>query len=297
MALLPRLLGYLELARPHNVVVAVLNGLVGVVTVWALLFNHIVCLRESLGALLSIALVSAGGYAINDYFDIDIDRLNKPWRPIPSGRVTPGEAHVYSLLLFAAGVYVGFQVSPYNGLYALLVAILLYLYPAWMKRRHALAGHFTVALTGASTIVYGGIAVGACGGRVLDALKVSLMPAVYAFTLILAREFVKALEDYEGDAAMGASTIATEYGIRAAKLLASTLLVAVAIASPLPTLLGYGVVYLSLALIVALLSLYSVILVARGEYAKARRMLKIAFGIGGLAFLLDPLLKLTGYAV
>ena len=284
----------MELARPHNVVVAVLNGLVGAATVWAFAVHEMVCLRESIYALLSIALVSAAGYAINDYFDLDIDRLNKPWRPIPSGRVTPGEAHVYSLLLFLLGVYIGFQASVYNGLYALIVSILLYAYPAWMKRRHALTGHFTVALTGASTILYGGIAAGVCVGALLEAVKYSLIPAAYAFTLILAREFVKALEDYEADAAMGASTMATVYGIRAAKLAASTLLALVAAASPLPILIGYGVAYLSLALVVAALSLYAIILVARGDYAAARRILKIAFGVGGLAFLLDPLLKLMG---
>lgn len=294
MPLSSRLRGYLELARPHNVFVAVLNGLVGVATVWAYVSHCVTCLRECIYALISIAFVSAAGYAINDYFDLDIDRLNKPWRPIPSGRVTPGEAHVYSLLLFALGVYAGFQASLYNGLYALAVSILLYLYPAWMKRRHALTGHLTVALTGASTILYGGIAAGACVNALFEAVKYSLVPTLYAFTLILAREFVKALEDYEADAAMGASTIATTYGVNAARVAASLLLALVAAASPLPVLIGYSMFYLSLALIVAALSIYSIILVVRGEYAAARRLLKIAFGVGGLAFLLDPLLRLAG---
>ncbi len=296
MPLSARLRGYLELARPHNVFVAVLNGLVGIVTVWAFVTHCATCIRSSIEALISIALVSAAGYAINDYFDVDIDKLNKPWRPIPSGRVTPGEAHVYSILLFALGVYAGFQASIYNGLYALIVAVLLYLYPAWMKRRHALTGHVTVAATGASTIVYGGIAAGACNGVVVEALKYSLIPAAYAFTLILAREFVKALEDYEADSALGASTIATSYGVNVAKAAASTLLALVAVASPLPILAGYGIAYLVFALAVAALSVYSIILVWRGEYAAARRLLKIAFGLGGLAFLTDPLLRLLGLA-
>ncbi len=293
MPLGPRLSGYLELARPHNVLVAVLNGLVGAVTVWALVHHGVACTRPVVYALLSIAFVAAGGYAINDYFDADIDRLNKPWRPIPSGRVTPGEAYAYSLLLFAAGVYAGFAASIYNGVFALIVAALLYLYPAWMKRRRAMLGHLTVAATGAATIIYGGLAAGVCMGAVRAALAASAIPAAYAFTLILAREFVKALEDMEADAARGASTIATVYGEKLAKAAAATLLAAVAVAAPLPyLLLGYGPLYLALASIVAVINVYSIRLLARRRYAEARRLLKIAFGLGGLAFLADPLLKL-----
>ncbi len=290
-----KLLAFLELIRPHNVLVAVLNGFVGVVVACAALgvFPVHVCLEKIGWALLSIAFVSAAGYAVNDYFDADIDAVNKPWRPIPSGRVTPGEAHIYSLVLFAAGVYAGFSASPLNGLYALIVAVLLYAYPAWMKRKRALLGHLTVAATGASTIVYGGLAVGACTGKIVEALLASLLPSAYAFLLILAREFVKALEDYEGDRARGAATIATVYGVRVAAAAASVLLLLVAVAAPLPVLVGYGTLYLVLALLVAALSAYSILLVARGRYGEARRMLKIAFGVGGLAFLLDPLLRLV----
>ncbi len=289
-----RLLAFLELARPHNVLVAVLNGLVGVVAACTALDVPLAhsCLWKAVWALLSIAFVSAAGYAVNDYFDADIDAVSKPWRPIPSGRVTPGEAHIYSLILFAVGIYAGFVASPLHGLYALIVAVLLYAYPAWMKRRRALLGHLTVAATGASTIVYGGLAVGACTGRLVEALLASLLPSAYAFLLILAREFVKALEDYEGDRVRGAATIATVYGVRIAVAASATLLLLVAVAAPLPVLVGYGAVYLALALLVAVLSIYSTLLVMQGKYGEARRVLKIAFGVGGLAFLLDPLLRL-----
>ncbi|AEM38791.1 Geranylgeranylglycerol-phosphategeranylgeranyltr ansferase [Pyrolobus fumarii 1A] len=291
MKLLHKLSGYVELVRPHNVLVAVLNGIVGFVTVaWLTGCLDNACLYPALAA---IALVAAGGYVVNDYFDADIDAISKPSRPIPSGRVTPGEAHLFALALLALGVYAGFSLSILHGLYALIVAMLLYAYPAWMKRRRALTGHLTVAATGASTIIYGGLAAGVCCNSLDASLLASSIPAAYAFTLILAREFVKALEDFEGDSARGAATIATRYGIRTARSAAIALLLCVAVAAPLPALIGpYGAVYLALASMVILLNVYSIRLLVRGEYPKARRALKIAFGFGGLAFLAEPVLAL-----
>ncbi len=283
-----RLLGFLQLARPHNVLVSILNTLVGVLTV-AWITGCEGCLSTIGYALLAVMLVSAGGYAINDYFDADIDAIEKPYRPIPSGRVTHGEAYAYALLLLVAGILAGFLASPLHGVYALLVALLLYLYPWRVKRRNALLGHLIVAFTGASTIVYGGLAVGVCCG-LLEALEYSLIPAAYAFLLILAREFVKALEDRRGDALRGARTIATVYGEERARLVALALLFLVAVLAPLPVLLGpYTVLYLVPAGIVAGLCLYSMVLILGSRYSSARRVLKIAFGLGGLAFLLDPL--------
>ncbi len=292
-----RILAFLELARPHNVIVALLNTLVGVLTAeWLLGCGCSASSAKAIVyALLAVALVSAGGYAINDYFDADIDAIEKPYRPIPSGRVSHGEAYAYALLLMGGGVVAGFFVSLLHGVYALLVAALLYLYPWRMKRGSALAGHFTVAFTGASTILYGGLAVGVCCGNLLGALQAVSIPFVYALILILAREFVKALEDQRGDAARGAHTIATVYGSRVARIASTILLALVALISPLPFLLGpYTLLYLLPALIVAALCIYSILLIARSEYAAARRVLKIAFGVGGLAFLLDPLAGLWG---
>ena len=64
---------------------------------------------------LSAFLISAGGNAINDYFDAEIDAVNKPWRPIPSGIISRETALAASILAFLAGTALGFYVSPASG--------------------------------------------------------------------------------------------------------------------------------------------------------------------------------------
>ena len=72
-----RLKGFVMVLRPHNVAAAVLSTLVGVSLAGAY------PLRWKL--LAAVATATAAGYTINDIYDFDIDKINKPYRPLPSG--------------------------------------------------------------------------------------------------------------------------------------------------------------------------------------------------------------------
>ncbi len=91
---------FLQLIRIHNVIGAMLGDLMGylVSSFW-----HVNLVQMVL-SMLVVGLVAGGGYVINDYFDVNIDKINKPDRPIPSGRISGSKARKIALSMFVAGV-------------------------------------------------------------------------------------------------------------------------------------------------------------------------------------------------
>jgi geranylgeranylglycerol-phosphate geranylgeranyltransferase len=289
-----KLLAILELLRLHNVAVTFATTFAGFALAYMVAGGSSVLSAVSEPyywiAAAIVALVAAGGYAINDYYDISIDAVNKPWRPIPSGRVTPREARILALTLMGTGVCVAMLVGPLSTLYALAAAVLLHEYSRWIKRS-GFWGNVVVAFNSASSIVFGGLVFCEASGR-MEALPPVLLPAAYAFLLVLGREIVKGIEDYRGDMVGGVKSLAVILGPRRAAIIAATVLWLVVAVSPLPFVKGwYGLGYLILASLVDLIAVYSsvVLLLAEDPVAiaeKARRALKIAFAFGGLAFIL-----------
>jgi geranylgeranylglycerol-phosphate geranylgeranyltransferase len=177
------------------------------------------------------ALVAGLGNLVNDVFDTGIDRVNKPRRPIPSGRLST--KHV--LRVYAWGTVlvtiVMFFLLP-GRVFALMAVweALLFLYAARFKRT-PLVGNVVIAAVCASAFMVGALITGA--------YAVLVFPACFAFALVMGRELVKGAEDVEGDGLAGARTLAVRFGpARAAQWGAMTLLACV-LAVPVPTLVGY----------------------------------------------------------
>jgi 4-hydroxybenzoate polyprenyltransferase len=120
---------YLELLRPPNVTTAVGDVLAGFAVAglgrpWILpwLLASTVCLY-------------AGGVVLNDVFDLEIDRVERPERPIPSGRVTRQRAAILGSVLLGSGVAFAFAGRPAAGMVAAATAACILLYDAWGKRQ------------------------------------------------------------------------------------------------------------------------------------------------------------------
>ena len=202
--------GYILLTRPLNQLIAFLAIFVGGAVTGTIqpLFYLIV-------ASLSGTLISAGGCSINDYYDIEIDRVNKPTRPLPAGIVSQKQAYVFSIVLFSLGIIASFFIHAFNFLIALTSSILLYLYSFRLKRT-VLWGNLTVAFLTGLAFVYGGLAV----GRVRKAFVVG----IFAFLYHLAREIIKDIEDLKGDKSRGIETLPIRYGVKTALLWATMVL-------------------------------------------------------------------------
>lgn len=130
-----RLAGWLRLVRPLNVVLAGFAVGVG-----ASVPGGGISFVPALGwAALAAALITAGGNALNDVVDAGVDRVNKPERPVASGRISPGAATLAAAVLLAAGVAAALPLPGICLQIAGLAAVLAALYDVWGKGGHSQA--------------------------------------------------------------------------------------------------------------------------------------------------------------
>lgn len=160
-------------------------------------------------AVLSTILISSSANAWNDLLDIEIDRINQPTRPLPSGQVTVHNARIFSFVMAALSLIIAALISWPALLIALTANVLLYLY-SWRLKSTVLLGNFIVALVSASSALYGGVAAGNPG------------PSVWLFAIIfvaiLGREVLKTMADYDGDLNESVRTISTAWGRKPARI-------------------------------------------------------------------------------
>jgi 4-hydroxybenzoate polyprenyltransferase len=160
---------YVELLRPANVATALADVLAGYGI--AGLGNH-----AALPFLLvATACLYAGGVVLNDVFDRDLDRVERPERPIPSGRVTLRAAAWLGTSLLLAGIVSASLVNPTAGLMALAIASAVVLYDAWGKRQ-GLLGPLNMGLCRGLNLLLGVTAVPAA---VAGAAWLALLPITY----------------------------------------------------------------------------------------------------------------------
>jgi 4-hydroxybenzoate polyprenyltransferase len=160
---------YGELLRPANVATALADVLAGYGI--AGLGNH-----AALPFLLvATACLYAGGVVLNDVFDSDLDRIERPERPIPSGRVTLRAAAWLGTGLLLAGIISASLVNPTAGLMALAIASAVVLYDAWGKRQ-GLIGPVNMGLCRGLNLLLGVTAVPAV---LAGAWPLALLPITY----------------------------------------------------------------------------------------------------------------------
>lgn len=223
--------GLFSLTRPVNVLIGMLSIFIG-----ALITGTIQPLQQVLLACFSGGIIAGAANAINDYFDLEIDRINRPDRPLPVGKVTPAAANTFSLLLFGLGVLLGALVNLPAFFIALFSAILLYLYSARLKRT-LLWGNLSVSLATALAFIYGGVAV--------NRFYESLIPAGFSFLFHLGREIIKDTQDVAGDAANNAVTLPIKSGTKVALFVATGIYVFLIFMTLLPWFFEiYGFYYL-----------------------------------------------------
>jgi len=199
---------YIQLSRPINLLITVISIPVacwiagGTKDDWfSILF-----------AALTGVFVAAGANSINDAFDIDIDRINRPNRPLPRGTLTQQNAREMWFLVSSGAIIFNFFLNVAAFVIVVIVVVILYYYSAKLKRTVFL-GNFVVAIMTGMAFVYGGI--------VMNNIERSIMPALFAFLSNLARELVKDVEDIEGDRREHALTLPITFGVKPALWLAT----------------------------------------------------------------------------
>jgi geranylgeranylglycerol-phosphate geranylgeranyltransferase len=215
--------GYVHLMRPVNCLMMGVAVIVGAVLAspnttyssWQIL---------TYGFLTGFTLTAAS-MTINDYYDRQIDAVNEPNRPIPSGLIKPRYALAFAVALSA----VGFVVAYLTSLPCLVTAI-----GAWMVfaayttvgKRSGLLGNFLVSTCVAVPFVY--------GMAVVQAIELNVVLfAGMAFLSNTGREITKGIVDVKGDAAANVKTVAVRFGEKDAAIAAAAFYVSAVFLSPI----------------------------------------------------------------
>lgn len=269
---------FLLILRPHNMLASALAVVAG-----AYVARHGPVEGLVLVAILT-AVVTGAGNILNDYFDLQVDRINKPRRPLPSGRISPRDAIIwYGLLTVAVTAIAVLWVPRRVALLIIVWEIALAFYALWCKR-WLLAGNLLVAAISSSAFLAGALLAGNP--------RAALIPAAIAFFFVMCREIVKGAEDLEGDRRGGVRTIAVAAGAPSAGTIAAVLMLVLAVLIPLPSLVAhYGMGYLVvMELLVAPVLLFGALSVAGSErrldYTRTSRALKLGMFAGIVAIVL-----------
>lgn len=185
-------------------------------------------------------LISGSEMVSNDHFDLDVDKVDHPERPLPSGQVSPYEVTALTAILSLSGLLIaasqGFMVL----MFSVLIWALGMLYN-WRLKSLGLPGNMMVALSVGATFVLGGMMV--------DRLDSGL---VWTFALMaglfdLAEEISGGVMDAKGDALRGSRSLAILFGRKAALTGVTVLSSAFIVVSSIPYIMGWlGPPYLAL---------------------------------------------------
>lgn len=194
---------YYRLSRPINalagVIAVVLSGYVaGPIAWWPIIM-----------AAITVLLITVSTNAWNDFIDIEIDRINKPERPLPAGKISPRGALIFSIAGTALSLITAAFINQPAFFIALCSNILLYIY-SWRLKCTVLFGNAAVATIIALCFIFGGVAAGN--------IQPTLMLAVTVFFAMMGREILKTMADYKGDMQENCNTISTVWGKRVAGL-------------------------------------------------------------------------------
>lgn len=277
----------LEMMRWKNCLMAALAALLAVIVASRILPHDAVPPLLTVAALtgmtyicVMVFLATGAGNVLNDYYDIEIDRINRPERPLPSGRISPKSAFRTAAASFVIALVIAFLINTFAGLIGLINIAILILYARKLKQT-ILWGNLTVAYLTGSTFLFGGSFFGKEG-------IVAMFPLfLLSFLVTAAREIVKDIEDIAGDEAGGAVTFPIRFGEKAASYLAAAFAAAAAVLCPLPYVMDiFGVPYLIVIAFAGVALVYALwVLLARKDYTGSSKYLKIAMFVSLVSFI------------
>jgi 4-hydroxybenzoate polyprenyltransferase len=237
---------FLRLVRlPNLVMIAVTQGLFYFTLVEPFYANShdayiTFRVRHFLLLIISSLLIAAAGNIINDYFDRNIDEINKPEKKIIDKLIKRRWAIIMHIVFSFAAILIGFYVDSQTPVFWLGISntvcvLLLFGYSISLKKK-LLVGNILISLLTAWVILvcflcyYRSFSCTYCDasewqGRLNRFIRISFLYAGFAFVISLIREVVKDMEDMEGDKRYGCKTIPIAWGIPASKVFVAVWLV------------------------------------------------------------------------
>ncbi|MBY9014785.1 MAG: geranylgeranylglycerol-phosphate geranylgeranyltransferase [Candidatus Lokiarchaeota archaeon] len=205
----------IEITRPINCLMGALSVVIGLLNTRLNVPFDKVTINIILGVVTYI-FIAASGMIINDIYDIEIDKINRPERPIPRGSISLKQAKELFFLFLGIGIILSylntliFSLTLINLALASFFGFLGWIYAKWGKKS-GFFGNIIVGVSFSIGLVYGAY------------LNSSIIPPyifyffITAFSLLVAREIIKGCEDIEGDKNQGVKTLAIKVGIKASR--------------------------------------------------------------------------------
>lgn len=269
-------------------------GTVGIGKIIPILENNILSIVL---AYLATSCIAAGGYTLNDFYDYEIDLVNRPDRILPSGIIPKKVALVWAYVLFIFGFILAISLLDILAVFLALLGIFsLISYGIWFKKVKEV-GNVIISLLTVIPFFYGGL--------IVDNVFGPFFAALVTFLLSMGREIHKDIEDLPGDQSdQNMTSIPIRFNIDLATWIANGYLVAIIVLSPLPFLIsfyhslvyviGIGILNISLLYIFSI-TLYQAKQIEEKYNASriSRMILKLDYFIGAFIFVLDPIFPIV----
>jgi len=284
-----------EIIRPVNDIMGSLTVIIGIFNTRSGIDPLILVFNLILGVL-TYFFIAGSGMVINDFYDIEIDKTNRPDRPIPRGSITLKQAKYLFFGYMLIGITISiihsviFKLGFLNIILAVFFGFIGWLYAAWGKKS-GFFGNIIVSVSFSIGLIYGAV------------LNNSAVPSyIYfffltSFFLLLAREIIKGCEDIEGDKEQGVKTLAIQIGIKKATLISmiSALLAILFFVLPLFTPIINPLLFLISMICGLVIVIFAIILMlkknlVKKDFSKISLLLKIGAFLGLIAFILASIL-------
>ena len=222
---------HIKLLRPLNVFTSGLAMVIG---------SGILGTLNDTGTLLLVMAVvmcfAGAANALNDVVDYEIDKINRPMRPLPSGFVKKRTALFISILLFSMGTLACLELSEAAKVIGIMIAMpFMVLYSKYLKGMPLIGNMIVAFILGLSFLF--------CGAA-FNNMSPMWIPMILAFGLTLVRELVKDIADMEGDQSVGLKTFPITAGIEKSIQLSIFLSACIGVGAFIPYLYGtYGIWY------------------------------------------------------
>lgn len=268
-----KLLAIIKITRPLNCIIAGLS----IFLAGYLSNNYSIILNDMLLLSLAGIFVTAAGNIINDIYDIEIDKINRPNRPLPSNILSLNFAKIFYSFLILLSIFL----SSFVNIYALIIVIfsnaIIFLY-SYKLKSIALVGNFTVSFFTGLSFIYGGVAG--------NYIHLTFLPAFFAFLINFIREIVKDCEDLEGDKKLQLKTYPILFGYKnSIKLI--NFFITILIFSCLYLIYTKKDIYVTFIItIVIILLIFVMQILTKYNFTLASRLLKICMLIGIISFII-----------
>jgi len=279
----------IEITRPINCLMGALSVVIGLLNTRLNVPIDKFTINIILGVI-TYFFLAASGNTINDIYDIEIDKINRPERPIPRGSISLKQAKKLYFLYLSIGIILSYLNTLIFSLTLIILALVPFfgfigwVYAKWGKKSGFL-GNIIVGVSFSIGLVYGAL------------LNSSIIPPyilyffITAFSLLVAREIIKGCEDIEGDKNQGVKTLAIKIGIKASRNISVIFVLLAVVFFILPVFTNILNIFLFIIfMVIGLIEVgYTIVLMLtsdlkKEDLKKISLLLKIGMFLGLIAF-------------